>query len=174
MRKAWSIVVGLILAGPAFAERCATLADDEARLACYDRVAGCLTTHDPTERLACYDAARPPPADVGTAPAEPSDADRASVARQQRSADEICPVPGAADGEERAANAVTAEVVAVQVDPRGLHYLTLDNGQVWRELSKSRLRFQPGDRVELSRGVLGSVNLRVDGRSGYIKVRRVE
>lgn len=150
------VLVFLVAAGPAWAEGCRASANDAERLACYDRLAECVIHHDADERLACYDGR----IDLQAVPA---------VAVES---DEVFPLPGASRRE--GAEPLVAEVASVQRDPRGLQYLTLDNGQVWRELSNGRVRFAAGDRVELSRGALGSVNLRVEGRTGYVKVRRVE
>lgn len=173
MQRAWIFAVGLLTVSPAAGANCAAEADDEARLACFDRLAECVTQHDPQRRLACYDAASPRHAAAAKAPPAPGRSDVAPAARERR-ADELFPLPGASKDEARAEEGLAAEVVAVRTDARGLHYLTLDNGQIWRELSKGRIRFEAGDRVEITPGILGSVNLRVEGRSGYVKVRRVE
>ncbi|HEX7037180.1 MAG TPA: hypothetical protein VF210_15505 [Pseudomonadales bacterium] len=165
--------MGLLMVGPAYGAGCTAEADDDARLACFDRLAECVTQHDPERRLACYDAASARRAAATPAPAAPARPAEAPVTRERR-ADEAFPVRGARDDEERAEERLVAEIVEVRSDPRGLHYLTLDNGQIWRELSKGRIRFEEGDRVEITPGILGSVNLKVEGRSGYVKVRRVE
>jgi len=166
------IVLIAFTAGEVQGASCSDTADSSERLACYDRLAGCVTTHDPDARLACYDAVQAPswaePPSAGEETAAPSE----PVTPPAR-ADEAFPVPGKTRREDEPKH-LLASIVEVDEDPRGLRYLTLDNGQIWRELSRSRVRFQPGARVEIRSGILGSVNLRIAGSSGYVKVRRVE
>jgi hypothetical protein len=167
----WSIA-GCLAALSAAAETpyCADLADPEERLTCYDHLAECVTTHSADDRLACYDSAQVPRS--STARTETPAAEPAPP--PARTADEAFPLPNEAREAQEESSALVARIVKVEQGPRGYHYLTLDNGQVWRELTDGRMRFEPGDQVELSKGILGSVNLRLEDRTGYIKVRRVQ
>ncbi len=52
----------------------------------------------------------------------------------------------------------------------GDELITLDNGQVWRQLSGGVLLLKVGDEVEISRAALGSFQMKVpSGRSGKVK-----
>lgn len=71
-----------------------------------------------------------------------------------------------------------ANVVAVALNPLGRFTVTLDNGQIWKQLDgdtgTARFKNKGGDVVTISRGVLGSYNLVVEGRSALFKVKRVQ
>jgi hypothetical protein len=170
MNKARWMLTMVVLAAEAEGASCGDVIDAAERLSCYDRIAECISTHDPQERLACYDGvqahASPDSSDAGPAaaerPAAPTSSTQGPFALPGKPARE--PEP------ER----LVARIVEVDEGPRGRTYLTLDNGQIWRELSDNRVRFESGDEVELRPGILGSVNLRIEGTSGYVKVRRVE
>ena len=48
--------------------------------------------------------------------------------------------------------------------------ITLDNGQVWRQLSGGELLLKEGDEVVINRAALGSFQMKVPtGRSGKVK-----
>jgi hypothetical protein len=70
-----------------------------------------------------------------------------------------------------------ANVTAVAYNPLGRFTVTLDNGQIWKQLDgdsgTARFKNKSGDIVTISRGVLGSYNLVVEGRSALFKVKRV-
>jgi len=147
--------LGIVLAAPARGDTLATLRDcarisgDAARLACYDRaVAG----------LAVPAA---PPASTA-APAAPDGrfgAERLKQPEPDRPAD--------------AMDSLSAAVAEVQSLQPGRYAVTLDNGQIWVTVESTRLRLRPGDTIRIERGMLDSYNLSLEGRNGFVKVRRV-
>jgi hypothetical protein len=71
-----------------------------------------------------------------------------------------------------------ANVTAVAFNPNGRFTVTLDNGQIWKQLDgdtgTARFKNKGSDVVTISRGLLGSYNLVVEGRSALFKVKRVQ
>ncbi|HYS45178.1 MAG TPA: hypothetical protein VEM35_01990 [Rhizomicrobium sp.] len=73
---------------------------------------------------------------------------------------------------------VTARMVSYAFDRYGSFTVTLENGQVWRQVSGDDVLArwnQPASRyvVRISRGALGSYNLEVRNGPGLFKVRRI-
>lgn len=91
---------------------------------------------------------------------------------------EALPQQRTASAEPAQLEELRANVTAVAYNPRGRFTVTLDNGQIWKQLDgdtgTARLKKKGGDIVTISRGVLGSYNLVVDGRSALFKVKRVQ
>ena len=94
---------------------------------------------------------------------------------------ENLPAPLPAPGEAAAPKAldeITAEVADVAFNMRGRFIVTLDNDQMWQQLnSDSGMAHFSRNRtvkVTISRGLLGSYNLVIDGRSGLFKVKRIK
>jgi hypothetical protein len=93
------------------------------------------------------------------------------------------PPPAPAFGMPRAAPAsqgdrVTARMASYAFDRYGIFTVTLENGQVWRQISGDDVLAhwkQPASRyvVRITRGALGSYNLEVRDSAGLFKVRRV-
>ena len=50
--------------------------------------------------------------------------------------------------------------------------ITLDNGQVWRQVDASSLRLRVGDSVEIERGAIGSFMLQKKGSKRSMRVTR--
>lgn len=116
---------------------CRAVADDAARLACYDRESAPL-------------AARP--AAPTLSPEQKFGLGAAAVASKEAALGRP-PEPKAA--------AVEAQLVAVAAGADGRFVFTLDNGQAWRQLLPgSDLLLKAGDRVTVERGALGSFVLR--------------
>ena len=67
-----------------------------------------------------------------------------------------------------------ATITRVQKLSRGQFVLTLDNGQIWREIEmRPRSRFHVGEEITIDRGLMGNYRLRLT-RSGYTNsVRRL-
>jgi hypothetical protein len=115
--------------------------------------------------------ASPGTADTGTA---------AAPATAAKTSDELFPVRGAnrqppeSKREAQEVSSITAVIVEVSKDQRKLATMLLDNGQVWREIKKSRFTYEPGMTVLISAGVFGSTNLTASGMSKYVKVKRLK
>ena len=114
---------------------------------------------DATERLRCYDMAAPR-------------AKQALVANPQDFG-RPAPTPPAEVAE------ITAVVREFSKTARGRAVFVLDNGQTWRQLDADNVAVQEPDprkalNVTVSRGLFGSYNLAIEGRSGIVKVRRLE
>jgi hypothetical protein len=135
----------------------------------------CSEIEDDQERLACYDArnreATPePPLDVeptGLAPASQHSAD-SSAAIEARSPERF----GTKDGEEKPTEFIEATIVEIR-ESANRHYLRLDNGQVWREIEDTTLRFKEGRKVRITEGILNSYDLKMEGQNKVIKVKRI-
>jgi hypothetical protein len=126
---------------------CRDLKDGVARLACFDRESAALVALAATPALA-------PEQTFGLSPV--AIVERESVAAQR---------PELAE--------VQARLVGIGLGMDGRSELTLDNGQVWRQLSPDEeLLIKTGDIVTLSRGVLGSYWLTAPSGRGC-KVRRI-
>ena len=148
----------------------------------------CTAIHDPLERLACYDKlAGYLPADTaktgGTAPgaADPA-APGADVIVTPAPAVEPAPDAEALFGfenkqkpDEKRPGELQLKWVTKEKDAYGKWIITLENGQVWRQTDSRRFSFINSEQcVVISRGTFGSFFLGEPGRSGGIRVKRVE
>lgn len=169
MRNATRIGLFVVLGGLpclAAAEPCADIQDDAERLACYD------AEHQAARR----NTEQPPPAPsaaVETEPRPPKDTGPTVSA----DTDVAVPADAPADFGKRETPDRPPEYIEASIDTvteaAGLDYLTLDNGQVWREIQDSHLRFRKGGRVTISEGALNSFDLRLEGYNKIAKVKRV-
>lgn len=197
---------------PVMAGSCNSIADDNQRLACFNRSEKCMQIDESMQRLACFDnnhdewtrSSKPgetvsdniEPAPVAAPVAAPmakpvpepiidvNPNDVASTMIPQSAAepsrtdekalldDQAFPVaqPSAKSEESPV---MEATITAVKQSALYVDYLTLDNGQVWRESSNSNVRFKVGQTVRLTKGALGSNVLTVDGSNKKIKVKRI-
>lgn len=143
--------LALLLAGAATAQNagdmraCRAIADDTARLACYDRALD----------------APAPAADSAAAPA---------VAPQYEGDLFGLPRPPAPSQEVERRQMAIAEARQSQ---RGRWTFTMDNGQRWLQTDSARLSVvRPGMVAEISVGALGNFLMTLDGRT--IRVRRLD
>ncbi len=143
----------LALAAPAAAQ------DEE------DPYAACAALAGDTERLACFDATYAEQ-QVVRAEAEAREEELIEESFGRRDEDEQI---------ERDDVTVTATVSELLRGSRNSQVILLDNGQLWRETTGStmRNRMREGWSVTISRHWSGAYEMRVDGRSGYLRVTRV-
>lgn len=132
-------------------QRCAALADDRARLACYDSIFG-------------RPAAAAAPA-AATAADPEADFGLTEAAKRAREPEE---------SRERFPESISGMVAKVARQPAGELVLTLDNGQVWTQVQvDARARVAVGDTVTIKKAALGSHLLVTEDRYAT-RVRRVK
>jgi len=153
---------------PAQLTKCLDIAGVLQRLACYDRVAhgvapapGARTSGTASERPVLR--ATPPLAYAAPPVATVPPATGLGSERLPRAAS------------VRRPSEMVAGVASISYDPRGHFTVTLDNGQVWRQLEGDTSVLQnPGSSaVRISRGALGSYDLNVEGRNATYRVLRL-
>lgn len=161
-------------------EACRDIADDARRLECYDGIP--LPETPPQPSAVAETPATPVPPAVPEAPPAPSVAPAPASASEdgnvvQRGLGRLRGLFGRDEPRVEKPpelQSIDARVVEVVKLARGNHRLTLEDGQVWREIEvKPRARYRVGDNVEIARGALGSYNLSNERTGHRIKVRRV-
>ncbi len=148
------------------------------------QLSGCLAITGLLQRLACYDKVT---REAGiAAPARPRSAPQPMTATM--APPPVAYVPQAAPppgfGGERLPQAVTAAqsqklvagVSSLAFDPYGRFTVTLDNGQVWRQLAGDQtfMDHQRITSVEITRGSLNSYVMVVRGRNATYRVSRIK
>jgi hypothetical protein len=152
--------LGLLLAG------CCGIAAaaDSAHEKVPAELRSCVGIERNTERLSCYDrgVAALLGAEGATAPSAESSFGLVAKTPPR--------VEATGGNESEGVQKVTGKVTAVVTGNDGSAVVTLDNGQVWRQLSGGQLLLKVGDDVEINRAALGSFQMKVPtGRTGKMK-----
>ena len=155
---------------------CRDLTDDEVRLICYDAAVD-------RSKEGAYHRSAPasenPPAATSAEPAGTADATAATAAAASlnqedlfgKTATEVERTVEEATGDERI-DSLSATVTRLREYTFDKVLITLDNGQVWKQVDASRLRLRVGDAVEIERASLGSFMLRKKGSKRSMRVSR--
>ena len=148
---------------------CRAVVDSSARLACFDRESASLATPSPGAPTVV-----PRTAAAGAAPSTPSaESTTAPKANFGLSEEQVSKKEEAAGKRPAAVKEIEAHITAISSTGTGYATFTLDNGQVWREISpEGDLLAKPGDGVTVSRGILSSYWLQTRNGRGA-KVHRV-
>lgn len=152
--------------------RCATLADDQARLACYDSIfrkpAPTATAEAPSVDVpAAAGAAAGTVAGTpaGSAATPEADFGLTEAAKRARIPEE---------SREQLPESISATVAKVSRQPAGELIVTFVNGQVWTQVQVDvRARVAVGDTVTIRKAALGS-HLLVTANRYATRVRRVK
>jgi hypothetical protein len=155
-------VVLLGLPGLTFAEVCADIEDDDARLACYD-------VRNQESAPAPAEAVQP------EAPPETAKEDLAQATEMNAAAVVAAGSPddfGVRETSDGPKEYVEGTIVEILKSGQ-IEYVRLDNGQVWREVTDSRMRFKEGRKVTITEGIMNSYDLRMEGYNKVVKVKRV-
>lgn len=170
MIRTWQVIVGLATCFALTAsceaaqpgnslQACRDIADATARLACFDKAAAAPAASSPTVSAPSAAAAvsAAPPVSSPPAPAAPA---ATLDPKQQFGLPERAVAAQEVAAGTRAPDASKIEAHLSQVAPAPDQRLvfTLDNGQVWRQLSVGgpELLARQGDSLVISRGLLGS------------------
>lgn len=171
MRLASGFLLAVAAAAPGRAaaandvQACVAIADDAARLACYDRAVGRTGSRPPAAAVAA------PAAAAATAPA-------AAAAAASDPAAEF----GLTEAAKRAKSpskpaepqSISARVVSLRWRKYGEFVVTLDNGQVWEQIEPMpAATVRIGDSVTVKKALLGSYTLVTAGKVPT-KVRRID
>jgi hypothetical protein len=146
----------------------------------------CLTLSGAVDRLSCYDRlARG--AGSGTLPAPALQAPQIAAPRATVPQARTEPAAGPNLGREELRTAtppspeesrMTVQVSDFRKDPAGRFTVVLSNGQVWQQIAGdtgvAQYRLGSPQAVTISRGSLGSYDLRFEGRNVSFKVRRLK
>lgn len=181
--RAWALraislaIAAGVPAASAATHPCAAVADDAQRLACYDAA---FERPSPPVAVTASKAESPSPARAAT-PAQaalPTQAALPAQAAPTATADDFGLTEHAKrsldpDPEKRKPASLTAGVTAVTRGRDTRFVLTLDNGQVWRQIETlSQARVSVGDTVTIREASLGSFLLVTSNRIAT-RVRRV-
>jgi hypothetical protein len=155
-------VLLLGLPGLNFAEVCADIEDDEARLACYD-------AESTGSAPALAEPEKPEPSPQGVDEASSPDSPKEAAAEVAVQSPEEFGMRESDDGPKEYVEGTIVEILK----SGQIEYVRLDNGQVWREVTDSRMRFKEGRKVTITEGILNSYDLRMEGYNKAVKVKRV-
>ena len=144
-------------------DKCAAIADDAARHKCYDALPAVAKSLTPSMTPGAAATAVPPPttASAATAPADK---------RPEIAAD-------ASGGEPVPADHISAIVESFTFD-FGVFVVTLDNGQVWRQVATNgdilHLSKSQKDHVTIWRNAFGVHVMKIEGYRTEYHVRRIK
>ncbi len=186
------LVVALGLAGSAAGDelrdalvRCAQLQDAQLRLACYDALAaGDVVTAGDASALEGADKPAPgsdhaPDPDAlvgGSAAQDGSDkVDEAAAAAPEANPLSAERLFGLTGGQNNGDYMIESRVVGEIRNPRQGTRFTLENGQVWQQVERTRRNYRATNpKVEIKEGFMNSYRMRLEGLNGRIRVRRVK
>jgi Type VI secretion system VasI, EvfG, VC_A0118 len=189
MRFFWLLAGSLALVVPAQAD---SAQDVLAQLAKCSNIAAA------TERLDCYDAAARTAKTAVVAPASAQSPDQQVVAKTDKDQDDEGGVLGwfglsrpttkaedfgkppapVMDGPKEVTE-ISAGVIEMAKNAYGRALFVLDNGQVWKQIDGDQTEVndpKSGEfmKVTIEKALFGSYALKVEGRRGIVKVRRVK
>jgi len=140
-------------------QRCSEIGDDLARLGCYDAI-----FRKPAASAASTAAPAAAAASAATSVAASPETDFGLTEAAKR----------ARDPQQEILESITGTVTAVGRRPAGELIVTLENGQVWTQVTvDQRARVAAGDMVTIRKAALGSHLLETQGRYAT-RVRRVK
>lgn len=152
-------------------EDCRTVENDLHRLMCYDAAIDALNkkqvTAAPVAQAKNVAPTTTQAPQVKVAPTNPVQEVVANSATDTEFGLEHKNIGKEADSQE-----LESTISTVKKAPRGELILTLDNGQVWRQLGTDSFRVKAGQTVIISRGAFNSFLLRLEDKNKSIRVKR--
>jgi hypothetical protein len=166
--------------------KCAAIADNMSRWACYDRLPALVKKVAPaaSQTAATQSAAPPSKKDEeswfgigdwfghGQNPNGPT--------TPQQFGSEGLPPPSAAPGvppPPEPLDRITASVSSVTINGVGIFTVVLDNGQVWRQTEggdQARFSKDRKNQITITRGMLGSYSLKIGDLPHIYRVKRIK
>lgn len=191
--KSLAFGAALVLSAPAIAQSvsqqsveatiaCMSISDNDERLACLDAAAAQLSGELDASEAAVVESKEQEMRDFGLAakpaPAEPAQTPVVALQTEDEFGAESVESKRR-EKENRQLKKIDATITDVAVNRRGKVTLTLDNGQVWRQLSADSTKLFLSGRnktytATIKRGLIGSYMLRINEKNKSIRVQRVK
>ena len=150
---------------------CRTIENDLHRLMCYDAAVDALHNKQaiapPVAQIKSTEQIKPKAPQVNVTPVTPEKKVVTNNVANTEFGLEHKSIAKEGDSQE-----LVSVLSAVKKAPRGELILTLDNGQVWRQLGTDSFRVKTGQTVVISRGMLNSFLLKIEGKNKSIRVKR--
>ena len=192
MRVVGSLAIALTISTPVWAQsqedvleaigKCASVADDKARLACYDAAAPHVKQ-----------ALAKPPETLGREPTKEEQqswfgfnlsglfgsSPEQQTTPQQFGSDKLPETHAKEEAASQAVESITSGVTEYAYNPFGKFIVFLDNGQIWKQeegdSDHALFRKKATDnKVTISRGALGSYNLSINDSDKVYKAVRIK
>ena len=145
--------------------KCAQIAQDDARLHCFDAVVSQLQSAPATPASAAQPApvtqpskSAPPSAPAPAVKEPPQGYNNFGLQEKQR---------------QQAADEISAMITKVDQGPRDKLIITLDNDMVWKQKDSAFFSAKKGRKVIVEAGALGAFYLKVEGSNRRIRVERL-
>jgi hypothetical protein len=168
-----SLTIGYVQADPLTdLQKCADIKDSLKRLVCYDNLAKSLKHKRSTKPAVAVRVTEPKkhPADIVAA--RPSQA-KPIVVKQPQKQNTVDDFGG--EHLKKPKESIDEVFFTVKSVKKVMHnklVITFENGQVWNQTDDNYLKVLPGDRVKLSKGMLGVIYLKTEKQNRRIKVKR--
>lgn len=176
-RPAFAAILAYALAAPLVASEAAAQPKAEGRAALVQQLSNCRKVADDAARLTCYDSAT---AALEQAEAKGDivvvDREQARTVRRQAFGFSLPSLSMFERGEEKeAVDNVSGKIASARQDGTGKWVLRLEDGAVWQQVDVQEMSLypKPGQSVTIRKATLGSFLASVEGRRA-IRVRRVE
>ena len=165
-----SLTICHVQAGPLTdIQKCAEIKDSIKRLACYDNLAKSLNSRNSTKPPVEVRITEPKKHTSNMVAARPSQTKPIVVKQPQSSVDDF---GGEHLKKKGRIEEVFFTVKSVKKVMQNKLVVTFNNGQVWYQTDENFLKVLPGDRVKLSKGMLGVIYLKTENQNRRIKVKR--
>lgn len=151
-------------------QQCADNKDSLERLVCYDNVIKSLNNSVTPKAQVAIRAVEPKDTKSSVVALRPSTAKPLVVQQEQKNEDEFAEEHLVKP--EESINEVFFTVKSVKKIVHNKLSITFENGQVWKQSDDNYIKILPGDRVKLSKGMLGVIYLKTENQSRRIKVKR--
>ena len=138
-------------------EQCRSLSSETSKLSCFESAFSAFDAQPVNEELTLPATAHDDLASQRTLPPLASISDERRFGLKDENLDYI-----------------QASIAKIEKDSQSKRYIWLDNDQVWKENTVSRLQLKEGDKIKITTGVLGNFFLESARSHRRVKVQRIK
>lgn len=160
-------------------EKCAQIADNPARLDCFDAYASDILQSKVAEKTVRQQSGasevKPAERSAGRkADTTPTAPQPEQTARKSETAVKEFGLENRQKPDKEEVEEVTSAVIGLEKSPRGKLILKLENGMIWQQKNDDYFKAEINDKATVSRGFFGVFYLGVEGTNRRIKVERID